>query len=266
MVILVLFNALLWGAQSLPPYAAKIAPFAEAVYQNPQGCWEARIKFGIKLVYVPAGSFKMGSPPYESGREKDEGPVHTVFLDGYWMGTHEITQEIWTTVMGSNPSHFKQTGKNAPVENISWYDAQRFLDKVTRATGIILKLPTEAQWEKACRGGTENSRYGSLNSVAWFLRNGGSMPHPVGGKKPNAFGLYDMLGNVWEWTADWHDPNYYARSPAQNPQGPPEGKRKVTRGGSFMHVRSYLRCAHRNNYPPEKKILRLGFRPVAISL
>lgn len=260
--IILLSGQIFPGLTELPPFAAKIEPFALNVYKNEKGYWEAEFKYGIKLVYISAGEFLMGSSPGETGREANEGPVHRVYLDGYWIGKYEITQEIWQTVMGSNPSHFKNAGKQAPVENVSWFDAQRFLDKLGDDIGTIFTLPSEAQWEKACRAGSCYSRYGPLNNIAWCQANAGPTPRPVGTKMANNYGLYDMLGNVWEWTNDWYQPDYYSKSPYKNPPGPASGKRKVVRGGSFMHGPSYNRCAHRNNYPPRNSILRLGFRIV----
>jgi len=181
----------------------------------------------IELVLIPAGSFKMGSPVTEAGRWGDEeGPVHRVRITRpFYMGKHEVTQEVWEKVMGANPSEFK--GAKNPVECVSWDDCQDFLKKLNasgKAQGTF-RLPTEAEWEYACRAGTK-SRFCSgdadagLADYAWYDGNSGRTTHPVGTRKPNAWGLFDCHGNVWEWCADWYEEDYYRKSPRDDPTGP----------------------------------------------
>ncbi|MCW5199985.1 SUMF1/EgtB/PvdO family nonheme iron enzyme, partial [Desulfobulbus sp. F1] len=169
---------------------------------------------GMKLAYVPGGCFDMGSPSNEEGHENDEGPVHKVCVDSFWMGQYEVTQGQWKKIMDANPSEFKKGG-NYPVEQVSWDDAQDFIKKLNSSTGKSYRLPTEAEWEYACRANS-SSRYcggDDLDALAWHSKNSGGSTHPVGGKQGNGFGLYDMSGNVWEWCADQYDSDYYAFSP-----------------------------------------------------
>jgi formylglycine-generating enzyme required for sulfatase activity len=201
---------------------------------------------GVKmdLVWVPAGSFQMGSPGPEQGRFENEGPVHTVELDGFWMGKYEVTQEQYQAVTGKNPRNFK--GAKNPVEQVSWNHATEFCrkltDKVGRASSPAksFRLPTEAEWEYACRAGS-TTRFcfgdsdGGLDEYAWYDGNSGSKTHPVGEKKANEWGLYDMHGNVWEWCGDWYAAEYGAGS-AKNPQGPSSGEGRVLRGGGWYSL------------------------------
>ena len=224
----------------------------------------------MELVWVPAGSFQMGSPDSEADRGNDEGPVHTVELDGFWMGKYEVTQEQYQAVMGKNPSNFKG-GKN-PVEMVSWNDATDFCrkltDKVGRASSPAksFRLPTEAEWEYACRAGsTTRFCFGDsdngLDEYAWYTANSGSKTHPVGEKKPNEWGLYDMHGNVWEWCGDWYADKYGAGA-AKNPAGASSGSNRVRRGGSWYYPARYCRSALRNRNAPGFTNRDLGFRAV----
>ena len=146
------------------------------------------------MVYVTGGTFLMGSPDNEPDRDSDERPQHRVTVPGFSMGKYEITQAQWKAVMGTNPSYFK--GDNLPVENVSWNDAKEFCSKLSQMTGKQYRLPTEAEWEYACRAGTTGPYAGNLDAMAWYSNNAGFKTHPVGQKRPNAFGLYDMHGNV----------------------------------------------------------------------
>ena len=158
--------------------------------------------------------------------------------------------------MGSNPSQF--TGSRLPVENVSWDDVQIFIQKLNVATGKQYRLPTEAEWEYACRAGTTEDRYGSIDSIGWHLGNSGFRTHEVGGKTPNGFGLYDMLGNVWEWCADWFGP--YPAESITNPKGPASGKNRVGRGAGFANDgENGFRCALRGNFPSDGSFMT-GFR------
>jgi sulfatase modifying factor 1 len=162
----------------------------------------------VKLRWIPIGEGVMGSPEDEAGRWDDEGPQHyTVCTEGFWMMETAVTQELWTAVMGSNPSHFSQ-GEDAPrrpVERVSWNDCLQFIEKIHELhpeLDLEFNLPTEHQWEYAARAGSTESRYGALDEIAWYYRNSDNTTHPVGLKQPNPWGLYDMLGNVYEWCKD----------------------------------------------------------------
>lgn len=232
---------------------------------------------GMKLVWIPAGSFKMGSLSSEAQREDDEGPVHRVtHSKGFWMGTYEVTQKQWRKVMGSNPSHRK--GNNRPVENVSWNECQEFCRKLSAKEGYTYRLPTEAEWEYACRGGTTTPfAYGrSINSRQTNFD--GSEPYndsaksdfqgktlEVGSFSANTFGLYDMHGNVREWCQDWYSSSYYRDSPARDPQGPKSGKNKVRRGGSYGSKGKWCRAAYRGAKEPDDRNKFTGFRVVRSS-
>jgi len=224
----------------------------------------------IELVLIPAGSFKMGSPDNEAGRwGNQDGPVHRVRITrAFYIGKHEVTQEVWEKVMGTNPSSFK--GAKNPVDSVSWDDCQEFLKKLNalgKERGQF-RLPTEAEWEYACRAGTK-TRFcsgdadGGLADYAWFDANSGGAPHPVGTRKPNAWGLHDTHGNVWEWCADWYGEDYYGKSLRDDPTGPATGSIRVLRGGSWFNDAGLCRSAFRNF--PDLRIAYLGFRVVVSS-
>jgi len=213
---------------------------------------------GVKLemVLIPAGEFMMGSPGWDNAFNDDEKPRHQVRITKpFYLGKYEVTQEQWQVVMGSNSSYSK--GPKKPVDNVTWEGCQKFVDKLNEKFGAgrgKFQLPTEAQWEYACRAGsTTRYCYGDdesgLREYAWY---GGGSPHPVGQKKPNAWGLYDMHGNAWEWCADWHDRNYYAKSPTDDPTGPAErvGSSRVYRGGCAACPASHCRSAYRGHDGP----------------
>ena len=191
----------------------------------------------FEMVYVEGGTFRMGATE-EQGEdaEDDEKPVHRVSLSGYLIGKHEVTQGLWQEVMGENPSYNK-AGDNYPVEDVSWKDCQRFIERLNRRTGLNFRLPTEAEWEYAARGGQKSRGYkysGStydLGSVAWYDGNSGNETHPVGRKQANELGLYDMSGNVWEWCQDWY--GGYEDEAQRDPTGPRFGGVRVLRGGSY---------------------------------
>jgi formylglycine-generating enzyme required for sulfatase activity len=191
----------------------------------------------MKFVRIDPGSFKMGSQDY--------GPVHEVTLSkGFYLQATEVTQTQWEAVMGANPSHFK--GPDRPVERVSWDDAQEFLRRLNeREKDTRYRLPTEAEWEYACRaGGQEPDTAPNLDDVAWWGKNSKNETHPVGQKKPNAWGLYDMRGNVMEWVQDGYGP--YSPEAQVDPQGPPSGRARVLRGGSGGNGNAEdLRCACR---------------------
>ena len=174
---------------------------------------EVTNSIGMEFVKIPEGEFMMGSPSDEGDRDNDEGPVHKVTIEeSYYLGKYEVTQEQWREVMGSNPSYFK--GDDLPVEKVSWTDAQMFIQKLNEMEGTnIYRLQSEAEWEYACFAGTTTRYYfgddeSRLGDYAWYLDNLDGQTHPVGQKKPNPWGLYDMHGNVWEWCQDEYHSNY----------------------------------------------------------
>ncbi len=222
---------------------------------------------GVKLemVLIPAGEFLMGSPDSDKHALPSEKPQHRVRITRpFYLGKYLVTQEQWEAVMGSNPSHFK--GSKNPVEQVSWEDCRGFVEKLSakRGGGKFL-LPTEAQWEYACRAGS-TTRYcfgdeeSGLGEYAWYAANSGITTHPVGGKKPNAWGLYDMHGNVWEWCQDWYDEGYYANSTTDDPTGPSGGSFRVLRGGCWNYPAWICRSAFRYWLVPGDRIFHLGFR------
>ena len=213
---------------------------------------------GMVFVWVPDGMFEMGS---EDG-DSDEKPVHKVTVDGFWMGKYEVTQAEWEKVMGNNPSNFR--GSSNPVERVSWHDTQKFIKKVNSKDYGNFRLPTEAEWEYACRAGTSTKYYwdnseDAAGNYAWYNKNSGGKAQQVGQKKPNKFGLYDMSGNVWEWCQDWYDDDYYSNSPQNNPKGPSGGEYRAFRGGSWYSGADGLRSARRSNTPVFRSS-RMGFR------
>jgi formylglycine-generating enzyme required for sulfatase activity len=173
----------------------------------------------IETVYVEGGSFNMGS-----NYTKDSKPIHRVTVSSFYIGKYDVTQAQWRAVMGNNPSRFKDCDE-CPVEGVYWIDAQQFIARLNQKTGKHYRLPTEAEWEYAARGGNKSNGYtysgsNGLASVAWYTDNSGHKTHPVGQKQANELGIYDMTGNVPQWCQDWYDKDYYANSPAENPQGP----------------------------------------------
>jgi formylglycine-generating enzyme required for sulfatase activity len=226
-------------------------------------------KSGIKMVVIPAGSFEMGS---RHGRS-DEQPVHKVSVDSFLMDQHEVTQAEYEKLgkidAFANPSHFQ--GQDLPVEQVTWPQAARFCNARSRLEGLQpcynedtgecnfqatgYRLPTEAEWEYACRAGTDTAyAFGNdtrkLGDFAWFADNSAKKTHPVGQKKPNPWGLFDMHGNVAEWCHDVYDKNYYQASPENNPRGPADGKEYVLRGGSWKSTAETLRSSYRLGESP----------------
>ena len=218
----------------------------------PREIWHRRT--GMELVLIEPGEFRMGS----NDGSDHEKPVHTVRITRpFYLGKYEVTQEQYQRVVGTNPGEFK--GPANPVENVSWHDATAFC----KALGG--ELPTEAEWEYACRAGS-TKKYGLVDEEsevgdhAWHSGNSDRKAHPVGRKKPNAWGLYDMLGNVWEWCADWYGEDYYRQSPAEDPTGPAGGSSRVLRGGSWTRAPSYCRAAPRDWSTPTYRYNGYGFR------
>jgi formylglycine-generating enzyme required for sulfatase activity len=243
---------------------------------------------GMKLMLIPKGTFLMGAPPTEKGLRDDECQHEVMLTREYYLGAFEVTQAQYKKVMGINPSRFQgkevaerqpRTGRvvrevdrsNCPVEWVSWMDAVEFCEKLSKLpeeekAGRVYRLPTEAEWEHACRAGNNTAfSFGesetSLGDHAWFGANSDRKPHPVGSKKPNAWGLYDMHGNVWEWCSDWY--GEYPKSAITDPTGP-RGSRRVFRGGSWYDQKADCRSAVRNWNGPTDRGNGIGFR-VALS-
>ncbi len=219
---------------------------------------------GIKynMVWVEGGTFRMGATSEQgSDAESDEKPVHSVTLSSYYIGKTEVTQALWKAVMGSNPSDFN--GDNLPVECVSWNDCQAFIRKLNALTGQNFRLPTEAEWEFACRGGNNSRGYkysGSnyIDNVAWYTDNSGKKTHPVATKSPNELGIYDMSGNVLEWCSDWKGD--YSSGAQTNPKGPYDGSYRVYRGGSWNLIAWDCRSSNRRNSRPARRYGYLGLR------
>ena len=233
----------------------------------------------MKLVLIPAGTFRMGSLAAEKGRDDDEGPQRRVTLTRpFFMGVYEVTQEQYSAVMGSNPSHFK--GAKNPVERVSWSGAMEFCRRVSVKTGRTVRLPTEAEWEYACRAGTttpfhtgqtistDQANYDGPGKLQGNVTHGNAKKGEyrektiaVGSFKPNGWGLYDMHGNVWEWCNHWYVSSY-AGADTRDPRGPSSGIGRVVRGGGWCYDARRCRSAYRNKCPPGRRYDALGFRVV----
>lgn len=221
------------------------------------------------MVYVSGGTFTMGATSEQgSDADDDEKPTHSVTLSSYYICKYEVTQALWRAVMGSNPSNFK--GDNLPVECVSWNDCQTFINRLNSYTDHNFRLPTEAEWEFAARGGNYSRHYkysGSnhIGDVAWYdTTNSGNRTHPVGTKQPNELGLYDMSGNVWEWCSDWY--GSYSSYSQSNPTGPNSGSRRVNRGGSGFNGARRCRSSNRDFSAPGIRYYCLGLRLVLSQL
>ena len=219
---------------------------------------ELRVFDGMEFVWVPAGEFLMGSTSAEA--YDWERPLTQVRISrGFWLGKYELTQDQWHALMRTNPSRFSGCGR-CPVDQVSWNDAQEFIGRLNaRAGGNRYRLPTEAEWEYAARAGTSGDRYdGNLDAIAWYDKNSGRRTHPVGRKVPNAWGLHDMLGNVWEWVGDWIGD--YPGATVTDPRGPGPGSRRVFRGGSWDFGAGLCRASLRFDLSPGYRHGSLGFR------
>lgn len=218
----------------------------------------------MQMVLIPTGEFLMGLPDSVTTAWGDEKPQHRVRISKpFYLAKYEVTQQQWQTVMGNNPSVF--TAPRNPIENVSWNDAKAFCDRVAQKDGKEYRLPTEAEWEYACRGGAQTQwsfgdNESNLEEYAWFAGNSSHQTHGVGQKMPNAWGLHDMHGNVWEWCRDCYDDSYYQNSAAEDPEGPTSGSRRVTRGGSWDNQANGCRAASRGNSAIEYRYRNLGFR------
>lgn len=221
----------------------------------------------LELLWVEPGSFLMGSPTGEPERNKAEGPqVRVTLTRGFWLGKAEVTQAQYEAIMGVNPSTFIAAGKDAPVERVSWIDAMAFCRKLTAhereagrlPAGYAFTLPTEAQWEYACRAGSTLAYPGEPDAMAWTVENSGGTTHPVATKRPNAWGFFDMAGNVLEWCLDWYGP--YEREPVTDPSGPDRGHYRIARGGSWRVAASVGRSAARAGGSEGRLDYTMGFR------
>ena len=218
---------------------------------------DTRVFDGIEFVWVPAGEFQMGST--SSDAEDNEQLLMRVGISqGFWLGKYEVTQAEWQAVIGTNPSRFSTCGL-CPVETVSWHDVQAFIEHLNgQAARNLYRLPTEAEWEYAARAGTTGDRYGNMDAIAWNFGNSEKHTHPVGEKLPNAWGLYDMLGNVWEWVEDWHGD--YPGGFVMDPRGPRSGLNRITRGGGWGASSSYQRAPARFQENPNHRSEYQGFR------
>ena len=214
------------------------------------------------MVRVEGGTFTMGGTR-EQGEDafEDESPTHKVTLSTYSIGRYPVTQDQWEAVMGSNPSHFK--GEKLPVESVSWFDCQDFAQKLSDMTGRRFRLPTEAEWEYAARGGKKGKRYkysggNILNQVGWYNENSGGVSHEVGKKSPNELGIYDMSGNIWEWVQDWKGD--YTKNDQINPKGPETGIERVCRGGGWNREIDRARVSYRGDDQATLRYCSLGLR------
>lgn len=212
---------------------------------------------GMQFVWVPSGCFNQGST---EGTRK-EAPVHRVCVRGFYMGKYEVTQEQYEKLMGNNPSDFK--GPKQPVERVAWTDALAAAQKLARQSGTTIGLPSESQWEYACRAGSQNDTYcgaGDISDLAWFSDNSNDTTHDVGGKRPNAWNLYDMTGNVWEWTQDCYNDSYEGAPTDGSAWGTGDCDDRVTRGGGWNRAASRARFSYRGADGSDHRDNNIGFR------
>jgi formylglycine-generating enzyme required for sulfatase activity len=229
----------------------------------------------MDFVFIPPGRFHMGSPRDVEKSKNDERPPHQVNITkGFYMGKYEVTQKQYLAIMKFHKG-LKFVGDQLPIDNIDWHEASTFIEKLSQETKLKLRLPTEAEWEYACRAGTDTAFYtgntispdqANYNCKKTYMGGPQGLPYDetreVGSYPPNAFGLYDMHGNVWEWCSDWHNKDYYKFCDEDDPQGPHKGKRKVTRGGSWNDGPDKLRSANRQSRSPKADRKYIGFRVV----
>lgn len=247
---------------NLTPEGGRVLGIGDDAEQNP--CDAVLEQLASDMVYVEGGSFVMGEDPLAEGAVDPVGnAAHEVTLHGFFICRFEVTQKLWETVMGTNPSRVK--GDDLPVVQVSWEDCQTFIDRLDSLTGVRYRLPTEAEWEYACRGGSlsQDFKYSGshdIDAVAWYDGNSGETLHPVGQKQANELGLYDMSGNVWEWCQDYY--GNYPCDPQDNPSGPSEGVSRVCRGGSWIHNARNCLPSLRNETPVSFSIDCLGLRLV----
>jgi len=208
-----------------------------------------------RMVLIPEGTFMMG----RASANPHEGPPHEVFVDAFYIDKYEVTQHQYMEAFHENPSYFHDCPL-CPVEKVTYTQAHNYCAKKGK------RLPTEAEWEKAARGGVDKGFYWKHDVVdffAWYGNNSGRKTQPVGERKPNAYGLHDMAGNVWEWVRDWYQPDSYSASTPKNPQGPIKGTHKVIRGGSWGDPPAHLAHAYRDSREPDTRYINVGFRCVS---
>ncbi len=221
--------------------------------EKPAGATKVNPKDGLIYVWIPPGTFTMGCSPGDGECGDNEKPAHQVTLSkGFWLGRTEVTQAAYQRVKGANPSYFK--GDRLPVEQVNWDEASSY------CSAVGMRLPTEAEWEYAARAGSTASRYGDVDAIAWHDSNSGGKTHEVAQKQANPWGLYDMLGNVWEWTADWYDANYYQHSESRDSTGPSSGATRSLRGGSWYDYPGLSRVSLRLRLQPGLRNVYLGVR------
>lgn len=250
------------------PAAPAAAP-ADAANATQAGEAKTLTLKGVSYTFrwCPAGSFTMGSPATEADHDEDEAQHQVTLSQGFWMMETEVTREMWKSLMFANPISF---GENRPVAGVSWNSCQEFIAKLNSDPGMPagyrVSLPTEAQWEYACRAGSTGAfgGTGNLDEMGWYELNSGNASHDVKTKRPNAWGLYDMHGNVAEWCSDWHSEYYYSNSPATDPKGPETGTERVYRGGSWDDDGEDCRSAHRSDEEPTDSDNELGFRLILV--
>ncbi|MCL2291024.1 MAG: SUMF1/EgtB/PvdO family nonheme iron enzyme [Bacteroidetes bacterium] len=215
-----------------------------------------------ELIRVEGEPFTMGCTEEQGDDCRDrEFPRHQVTLNSFYIAKYTVTQKQWEAVMGANPSEYR--GEDLPVVGVSWGDVQLFIVKLNTLTGKNYRLPTEAEWEYAARGGNQSKRYkysgsNNLNEVAWYYDNSSDQVHPVGNKKPNELGIYDMSGNVFEWCSDWYSD--YTNTPQVNPTGPAVGTDRILRGGCNSSLARNCRVAFRSYTTPSARLTNVGFR------
>jgi len=226
------------------PQAATIAP----------GTKKVNSKDGLTYVWIPPGTFQMGCSPADAECFDNEKPAHQVTIaKGFWLGQTTVTQQAYERVTGKNPANHK--GAGFPVEEVDWNEATAY------CSAIGGRLPTEAEWEYAARAGSTGARYGNLAEIAWYTENSGNASHEPGQKPANAFGLYDMLGNAWQWVADWFGP--YAPGAQTDPTGPASGTLREPRGGSWGTTSRLVRASYRGYVEQEHRGNKLGIRCAA---
>jgi formylglycine-generating enzyme required for sulfatase activity len=222
---------------------------------------------GIELIFVKGGCFQMGTLQ-QTGNPIAQMPVHEACMDDFYIGKYEVTQDQWRAVMGSEPIHTIECGGNCPATFVSWVMAQEFVDKLNTLTKKKYRLPTEAEWEYAARSRGQMQKYSgtdnesNLGEYAWYSENSKGRIYPVGLKKPNALGIYDMSGNLWEMVEDWYSLSYDANSPKNNPRGPSTGDKRVVRGGNYECSEKALHVSHRAGKSPTQRDSDTGFRLV----
>jgi formylglycine-generating enzyme required for sulfatase activity len=268
---ILLVIAMIWrpweeGGKDIPPQVEDGEVSERVVPMESQA--ELLKKLDGNMVFVPGGTFTMGCTKEQGGDCFEwEKPLHQVTVSDYYIGKYEVTQKEWREVMGSDPPELYFKGcDNCPVDRVSWADIQEFLTKLNAKTGKVYRLPTEAEWDYAARGGSSSLGYkysgsSSLSEVAWYDGNSGSKTHPVGQKKANELGLYDMSGNVWEWCADdWHDNYRGAPTNGRAWIDSPRASYRVYRGGDWGNVARLCRVSNRGNDTPSSRYPSLGFR------